>query len=42
MPDTHEARARKNIDQLLAAAGWVVQSREDVNLTNHALGLSLG
>jgi len=32
MPDSPEARARKNIDQLLAAAGWVVQSREDVNL----------
>src|SRR5882762_11733137 len=32
MPDSPEARARKNIDQLLTAAGWVVQSREDVNL----------
>src|ERR1700733_8623163 len=27
-----EARARENIDAQLAAAGWVVQSREDVNL----------
>jgi len=32
MPESPEARARKNIDQLLTAAGWVVQSREDVNL----------
>lgn len=32
MPDSPEARARKNIDQLLAAAGWVVQSRDAVNL----------
>jgi len=32
MPDSPEARARKNIDELLTAAGWVVQSREDVNL----------
>src|SRR5258705_9714318 len=32
MPDSPEARARQNIDQLLTAAGWVVQSREDVNL----------
>jgi type I restriction enzyme R subunit len=33
MPDSPEARARKNIDQLLTAAGWVVQSRDEVNLT---------
>jgi len=33
MPDSPEARARENIDQLLADAGWVVQSREDVELT---------
>src|SRR5712692_10122780 len=33
MPDTPEARARQNIDQLLTDAGWVVQSREDANLT---------
>ncbi len=32
MPDTPEARARQNIDQLLTAAGWIVQSREDANL----------
>jgi type I restriction enzyme R subunit len=32
MPDSPEALARKNIDQLLTAAGWFVQSREDVNL----------
>jgi hypothetical protein len=31
MPDSPEARARKNIDQLLPAAGWVVQSRDEVN-----------
>jgi len=29
---TPEGRAREQIDQLLSAAGWVVQSREDVNL----------
>jgi type I restriction enzyme R subunit len=33
MPDSPEARARKNIDQLLTAAGWVVQSRDEVNLS---------
>jgi type I restriction enzyme R subunit len=33
MPDSPEARARKNIDQLLTAAGWVVQCRDEVNLT---------
>src|ERR1700730_15727204 len=33
MPDSPEARARKNIDQLLTAAGWDVQSRDEVNLT---------
>jgi type I restriction enzyme, R subunit len=32
MPDTPEARARQNIDQLLTDAGWIVQSREDANL----------
>src|SRR6266849_10544711 len=32
MPDSPEARARKNIDQLLTNAGWIVQSREEVNL----------
>ena len=32
MPDSPEARARQNIDRLLTQAGWVVQSREDVNL----------
>src|SRR6202158_829538 len=32
MPDSPEARARKNIDQLLTTAGWVVQSRDEVNL----------
>ena len=33
MPESPEARARKNIDQLLTAAGWIVQSRDEVNLT---------
>src|SRR6202158_1121591 len=32
MPDSPEARARKNIDLLLTAAGGVVQSRDEVNL----------
>jgi type I restriction enzyme R subunit len=32
MKETPEARARQNIDRLLAEAGWTVQSREDVNL----------
>ena len=27
-----EAKARENIDAQLAASGWIVQSREDVNL----------
>jgi type I restriction enzyme R subunit len=31
MADSPDALARKNIDQLLTAVGWVVQSREDVN-----------
>src|SRR6516165_4486278 len=31
-PESPEALARKNIDQLLTAAGWVVQSRDEVNL----------
>src|SRR5260221_1648251 len=30
---TPEQRARQNIDQLLAAAGWHVQSRETLNLS---------
>ena len=29
---TPEARAREKIDELLAAAGWVVQDRDDMNL----------
>src|SRR6266436_5676069 len=33
MPNSPEALARQNIDHLLTDAGWVVQSREDVNLT---------
>src|SRR6266851_1362168 len=33
MPDTHEAPARQNIDQLLTDAGWIVQSRDETNIT---------
>ncbi len=29
---TPEGRARQNIDQLLTAAGWSVQNRDDMNL----------
>ena len=29
---TPEQRARKNIDDLLTACGWTVQSRDQVNL----------
>lgn len=32
MSETPEARSRRKIDQLLIDAGWIVQSREDVNL----------
>jgi type I restriction enzyme R subunit len=32
MKETPEALARKNIDQLLAEAGWIVQSRDDANV----------
>src|SRR5579863_742523 len=28
-----EAKARENIDALLAASGWLVQDRDDMNLT---------
>ncbi len=33
MPDIPEARAWQNIDQLLSDAGWIVQSRDETNLT---------
>src|SRR5712664_3222917 len=33
MPDTPEARARQNIDRLLTDAGWIVQSRDETNIT---------
>jgi type I restriction enzyme R subunit len=33
MPNTPEARARQNIDQLLTDAGWIVQSRDETNIT---------
>ena len=32
MPETPEDRARKTIDGLLVAAGWIVQDRDSVNL----------
>lgn len=40
MPDSPEARARKNIDQLLDAAGWIVQFRDEVNLSG-SLGIAV-
>ncbi len=33
MSETPEQKARKDIDKLLADAGWIVQSRDDVNVT---------
>jgi len=33
MPITPEDRARENIDQLLTAAGWIVQNKKEANLT---------
>ena len=33
MPITPEDRARQNIDQLLAAAGWIIQNRDAANIT---------
>jgi type I site-specific restriction endonuclease len=33
MPDTPEARARETIDKLLTEAGWIVQSRDETNIT---------
>ncbi|MGO9073589.1 MAG: DEAD/DEAH box helicase family protein [Terriglobales bacterium] len=33
MPITPEDRARQNIDQLLAAAGWILQNRPEANIT---------
>jgi type I restriction enzyme R subunit len=33
MPDTPESRARETIDRLLRAAGWIVQSRDEANVT---------
>ena len=33
MPITPEDRARQNIDQLLAAAGWIVQDKQAANLS---------
>src|SRR5437899_12792435 len=31
--DSPEARARENIDTQLAEAGWIVQSRDETNIT---------
>ena len=33
MPETPEQRARREIDRNLSAAGWLVQSRQDLDLT---------
>ena len=33
MPITPEDRARQSIDQLLTAAGWIIQNRDAVNIT---------
>ncbi len=33
MPEKPEETARKAIDELLTAAGWIVQSREETNIT---------
>jgi type I site-specific restriction endonuclease len=32
MPDTPEQKARKRIDAMLVAAGWLVQDRRRLNL----------
>jgi type I restriction enzyme R subunit len=33
MPETPEQRARREIDADLAAAGWVVQNRDEIDIT---------
>ena len=33
MPETPEQRARREIDRSLTAAGWLVQSADDLDLT---------
>jgi len=33
MPITSEDQARQKIDQLLAAAGWIIQNRDAANIT---------
>lgn len=33
MPETPEQRARRDIDTDLTAAGWLVQDRDDIDLT---------
>jgi type I restriction enzyme, R subunit len=33
MPETPEQRARREIDAELTAAGWTVQSRDELDLT---------
>jgi len=33
MPETPEQKARREIDADLVAAGWVVQDRDDLDLT---------
>ena len=32
MPDSPEERARRKIDAMLAASGWTVQTRDQINL----------
>jgi len=33
MPETPEQKARREIDLDLAAAGWLVQNRDEIDLT---------
>jgi type I restriction enzyme R subunit len=33
MPETPEQKARREIDADLAEAGWIVQNRDDIDLT---------
>src|SRR5690348_11797904 len=32
-PQSPEAKARENIDRMLAASGWIVQSRDEANVS---------
>jgi type I restriction enzyme R subunit len=33
MPETPEQKARKDIDAKLSASGWIVQNRDEMDLT---------